>query len=185
MLWPEKRDKDRVLGDKVPGLIDRTTATSYFRVAKGFLPEFLQDILELEEHILPDDQGLPPLLQETGLEIGPIPKGTPVNLLANLNMMPDDANFIERFTHRKKLVKLLIKIKKALKALPPNATDEQAKQVFLQEGLADELLEMSKCNDFVVNRGHYFGTNYLNKTENEPGLSDEDKRALIDFLKTF
>ena len=64
-------------------------------------------------------------------------------------------------------------------------TREQAKQVFLQEGLADELLEMSKCNDFVVSRGHYFGTNYFNKTENEPGLSDEDKRALIDFLKTF
>ena len=26
MLWPEKRDKDPVLGDKVPGIIDRTTA---------------------------------------------------------------------------------------------------------------------------------------------------------------
>jgi len=104
-------------------------------------------------------------------------------------MMPDDANFIERFTHRKKLVKLLIKIKKALKALPPNATDEQAKQVFLQEGLADELLEMSKCNDFVVNRGHYFGTDLLEtkleQTKREPGLSDDDKRALIEFLKTF
>jgi len=30
MLWPEKRDKDSVLGDKVPGLIDRTTTASYF-----------------------------------------------------------------------------------------------------------------------------------------------------------
>ena len=29
--------------------------------------------------------------KETGVEIGPIPKGTPVNLLANLNMLPDDA----------------------------------------------------------------------------------------------
>ena len=47
------------------------------------------------------------------------------------------------------------------------------------------LLELSKCNDFVVNRGHYFGTNYLNKDENEPGLSDDDKLALIEFLKTF
>ena len=44
MLWPEKRDKDRVLGDKVPGVIDRTTATSYLRVPKGFLPDFLQDV---------------------------------------------------------------------------------------------------------------------------------------------
>ena len=32
MLWPEKRDMDRVLGDKVPGLIDRTTATSFLRI---------------------------------------------------------------------------------------------------------------------------------------------------------
>jgi hypothetical protein len=184
MLWPEKRDKDRVLADKVPGLIDRTTTTSYLRIPKGYLPEFLQDIIELEEHIFPDDKGVP-LFKETGLEVGPIPKGTPVNLLANLNMMPDDANVLERFAHRKHLVRLLIKIKKALKALPDNATDEQATQVFLQQGLADELLALSKCDDFVVNRGHYFGTSFLRQEENEPGLSDDDKRALIEFLKTF
>ena len=185
MLWPEKRDKDRVLRDKVPGVIDRTTATSYLRVPKGFLPEFLQDIVELEEHILPDVQVLPPIFKESGLEIGPIPKGTPVNLLANLNMLPDDAGVIEKFTHKRKIVKLLIKVKKALKALPPDATDEQARQVFLEKDLVEPLLELSKCNDFVVNRGHYFGTGLLNKDENEPGLSDDDKRALIEFLKTF
>jgi hypothetical protein len=33
----------------------------------------------------------------------------------------------------------------------------------------------------VVNRGHYFGTGYL---AGEPALSDEDKNALIGFLKT-
>ena len=41
--------------------------------------------------------------------------------------------------------------------------------------LMPELLEHSKCPDFVVNRGHYFGSN----------LGDDDKRALIEFLKTF
>jgi hypothetical protein len=45
-----------------------------------------------------------------------------------------------------------------------------------------KLLEMSKCPDFVVDRGHYFGTSAFKE---EPGLSDEDKRALIEFLKTF
>jgi len=173
------------LRDKVPGVIDRTTATSYLRVPKGFLPEFLQDIVELEEHILPDVQVLPPIFKESGIEIGPIPKGTPVNLLANLNMLPDDAGVIEKFTHKRKIVKLLIKVKKALKALPPDATDEQARQVFLEKDLVEPLLELSKCNDFVVNRGHYFGTDLLNKDENEPGLSDDDKLALIEFLKTF
>jgi len=34
----------------------------------------------------------------------------------------------------------------------------------------------------VVNRGHYFGTSYFKE---EPGLSDDDKRALIEFVKTF
>jgi hypothetical protein len=185
MLWPERRQKDRVLGDKVPGMIDRTTETSYLRVPKGFLPDFLQDVIELEEKILPDVRVLPPFFKETGVEIGPIPKNTPVNLLANLDMMPDDAGFIERFRHKRKLVSLLIKVKKALKALPPNATDEEARRVFLEKGIAEELLEISKCNDFVVNRGHYFGTSHLDKKENEPGLSNDDKQALIEFLKTF
>ncbi len=38
-----------------------------------------------------------------------------------------------------------------------------------------DLLSVSKCPDFIVNKGHYFGTN----------LSDSDKNALIEFLKTF
>jgi len=37
------------------------------------------------------------------------------------------------------------------------------------------LLELSKCPDFVVNRGHYFGTD---KLAEEPGLSDPQKRDL-------
>ena len=45
-----------------------------------------------------------------------------------------------------------------------------------------ELLALSKCPDFVVNRGHYFGTGVV---PGEPALCDDDKRALIEFLKTF
>jgi hypothetical protein len=44
------------------------------------------------------------------------------------------------------------------------------------------MLAVSKCPDFVVNRGHYFGTG---RVPGEPALSDRDKRALIAFLKTF
>jgi hypothetical protein len=43
-------------------------------------------------------------------------------------------------------------------------------------------MELSKCPDFVVNRGHYFGTN---QGGDGSGLSDADKRALIALLKTF
>jgi hypothetical protein len=52
-----------------------------------------------------------------------------------------------------------------------------------------------KCPDFVVNRGHYFGTDAFNDTAGlsddekvfgaETPLSDDDKRALIEFIKTF
>ena len=55
--------------------------------------------------------------------------------------------------------------------------------------LGDRLFKLSKCPDYVVNRGHYFGTDLLETkldvTKREPGLSDKDKRALIEFLKTF
>jgi hypothetical protein len=47
--------------------------------------------------------------------------------------------------------------------------------------LVDPLIAVSKCPDYVVNRGHYFGTDYFKE---EPGLGEGDKRALIEFLKT-
>jgi hypothetical protein len=56
-------------------------------------------------------------------------------------------------------------------------------------------LNLSKCPDLVVNRGHYFGTTQFNRQEglstderafgHEPELTDDDRRALIEFLKTF
>ena len=178
MLWPEKRKKDPVLGDKIPGpsLIDRTTASSYLRVPSGYVPEFLRKARFLAERLTPA------ILGEGGIEIGPIPKGTPVNLLTNLNLRPDNQTLGQRVKHDEKLLKLLVNVKQALKALPVHATDEQARAVFRKEKLADQLLALSKCPDFVVNRGHYFGTNHFKE---EPGLSDADKRALIEFLKTF
>jgi hypothetical protein len=66
-----------------------------------------------------------------------------------------------------------------LASLPPGASDEEARQKFAN--LAGPMLALSKCPDFVVNRGHYFGTN----AGEGPGLSDGDKEALIAFLKTF
>jgi hypothetical protein len=174
MLWPERREKDRILGDKVPGLIDRTTAPSYVRVSAGYLPDALQDLQG------PLGRYLPWLFGNEGIEIGPIPEGTPVNLLANVNPLSDSDDPIERLAYLKKVLDVFIKAKHDLKSIPKNASDEEARRVFAN--LVDPLLQISKCPDFVVNRGHYFGTRYLKE---EPGLSDEDKDALIEFLKTF
>ena len=192
MLWPEKRDKDLLLGDKVPGRIDRTTEMSHLRVPAGYLPDSVRVLLRT----------LGPLAAEIaaadgGIEIGPIPKGTPVNLLANLNLLPEEKSQDELPAHIKKVIELLIDVKRAWKALPGEPTDQEAAQVLGR--LVEPLLELSKCRDFVVNRGHYFGTGYfrnepvisdqdqraLIEAKEEPALSDQDKRALIEFLKTF
>jgi hypothetical protein len=82
--------------------------------------------------------------------------------------------------HDRKIVELLIKLTHDLKEIPPGASDNDARSVFAN--LAGPMLELSKCPDFVVNRGHYFGTD---RGTAGPGLSDADKLALIEFLKTF
>jgi hypothetical protein len=114
------------------------------------------------------------------ITIGPIPKGVPVGLLANLQPLPETSDAIQRIAHAEKLVRLLVRLKLDLLKLPKTATDTQLLEVFAN--LALPLLELSKCPDFVVNRGHYFGTSMA---ADEPGLRDDDKRALIEFLKTF
>lgn len=166
MLWPERRDGDFTVitrsGKTHPGIIDRTSEQTYLRVAKGFLPDFLGRLEGLLGRLLPW------LFNEGGIEIGPFPTGTPINLLANVD--------VER---RADVLRVALDAKKALKALPSNATDEEARAVFAD--LVEPLLNLSKCSDFVVNKGHYFGTDYQ---PGGTGLSDQDKYALIEFLKT-
>ncbi len=166
MLWPEKREKDEILGDKVPGFIYRTTATSYIKVAPGFLPAPLEKLLSWNDWLA---RWFPWLFSEEGIQIGPIPKGTPVNLLTNIDL---ESSKIDR-------IKLLLKMKADLKAVQ-GKSEEEAAAIF--KNLVPDLLKISKCPDFVVNRGHYFGTSFFKE---EPALSDDDKRALIEYLKTF
>jgi hypothetical protein len=167
MLWPEKRQKDSVLGDKVPGYMQRTTSDSNLRVAWGYLPGVFSNIMDLLSGWFPR------VFDKNGLEIGPIPKGTPVGLLANLPLVSESTRLEDRKAHLKKLIDVLKKAAKDLKGIPKDATPEQKHAALAN--LIDPLLKLSKCPDYVVNRGHYFGTN----------LSDEDKLNLIEFLKTF
>ena len=48
----------------------------------GYVPDLLQPLLD------PAGRVFPKLVDEAGLRIGPIPAGTPVNLLANVNLLP-------------------------------------------------------------------------------------------------
>ena len=116
----------------------------------------------------------PWLFTQTGdVQIGPIPAGTPVNLIANIDPLSESTGLADRTAYELKLLKVVLELKHDLKSLPKNATDEQARAAF--EKTVPDLLSVNKCPDFIVNKGHYFGTN----------LSDDDKHALIEFLKTF
>jgi hypothetical protein len=174
MLWPEKRDKDPRLGDKIPGVIQRTTARSYLWMPTSYLPDLLQPLVS------PLSRYLPGIFGEDGVEIGPIPKDTPVDLLANLELVSEDPDLGVRVAHDARLAQLVLKIKHDLVNVSADMTDDQAAQNFAD--LVEPLFALSKCPDYVVSRGHYFGTDYFKE---EPGLSDSDKRALIEFLKTF
>jgi hypothetical protein len=90
-----------------------------------------------------------------------IPKGTPINLVANLD--PDSEHKVVFVKAAEKLIKLKTR----------NLSRDQAAAEFNQ--LIPDLLAANKCPDFVEDKGHYFGTD----------LPDSDKRALIEYLKTF
>ncbi|WP_047498170.1 hypothetical protein [Terriglobus sp. TAA 43] len=174
MLWPERRDKDSLLPDKLPGAIDRTTQQSFLSVPAGFIPPELRPLLS------PGSRILPAVFGEESIRIGPIPTGTPVDLLANLDLLGEGVSPAERPARQERAVRLLVKLKLDLAKLPAGASDQQAQQVFAN--VLPEMLALSKCPDYVSNRGHYFGTSYAKE---EPALSDDDKRALIEFIKTF
>ncbi len=104
-----------------------------------------------------------------GIHIGPIPRGTPVNLLMNID--PEK---------RDKLPAALIALLRAsLTVEQQKLTGEQAYKVFADKAGA-ALLEASKCPDMVLDRGHYFGETL----DPDPKRNDEAKEALISFLKT-
>jgi hypothetical protein len=163
-------------GKMLKGQVDVTTATSYLRVPRGYVPGLFQISLR---DVLIDKLRLDHFFDDDGVAIGPIPKGTPVGLLGNLDLDRKDG-LIDEVKHKVKIAEVLLKIKADLKGLPKDATDEDARKAL--SNVVPDLLELSKCPDFIVNRGHYFGTDYFKE---ETGLSDTDKRALIAFLKTF
>lgn len=188
MLWPEKREHDAVLGEKVPGTIDRTTERSQVTIPIGYVPESLQP---LQSRLY---RWFPWLVNEGGdVVLGPIPKGVPVNLLANLKLRSESDDLGDKARQVKDLGMVFVKLKGDLATLPANATDEQLRAKFVD--LRKPMLKLSKCPDFVVNRGHYFGTAEFNHQDGlsadekefgqETPLSDADKHALIAFLKTF
>jgi hypothetical protein len=175
LLWPEMREKDALLPDKVPGVIDRTTAKSFIRIAPGYVPAELRRLAKGRLHDI-----APRLFDaDGGITVGPIPKGVPIDLLANLQPLPETSDPKQQVVHWAQVIQLLVELKATVATLPDDPTTEELMKL---SDLARTMLRLDKCRDFVVNRGHYFGTD---KFPDEPPLSDADKLALIEFLKTF
>ena len=150
LLWPAQRAQtacQEEWGLPFCPPVYRTTKESYLRVPHQYVP----DILNITD--LTDDAG--------NIEIGPIPQGTPISLLSNIDLSAS----------KLQLAKVLINAKKRLKEAEDRPVEEQRR---ILRTLVPDLLSVNKCPDFVVDRGHYFGTR----------LSDADKEALIEFLKT-
>ena len=98
------------------------------------------------------------------LHLGPIPEGTPIGLLANVDGEADP----------KDLLALGVKVKIALAKIKLQNLDAAAAKEILRTEVAPALWTVSKCRDLVEDRGHEFGSE----------LPDADKLALIEFLKT-
>ncbi|SDW12222.1 c-type cytochrome [Nitrosomonas communis] len=152
-------------GKEVPGIIDRTTERSELKILKSYLPWYIR--------MFPIGDGL---------ELGPFPQGIPVNLISNINVEMDLSQKISLSWDVLKYVGWDIFTLWKAQEDPKSITDEELRKIL--SGILDPLLEVNKCPDFVVNRGHYFGTDYLPAEEHRTALNDSDKRALIEFLKT-
>ena len=140
LLWPEKRlNKDSIW---------RTQNDCSLHLRKEFVPPALQPLRALSG-------------SDGYIEVGMIPKGTPINLVANLD--PDTEHKVVFLKAAEKLIKFKT----------TNLSRDEAAAEFNQ--LIPDLLAANKCPDFIEDKGHYFGTD----------LPDTDKRALIEYLKTF
>ena len=104
-----------------------------------------------------------------GINVGPIPRGTPVNLLMSID--PDK---------RAQVAPAVIALLKAsVQIQKQHLVGEEAYAVIAKQA-GPALIAASKCPDFVLDHGHYFG----DVLDPDPAKNDETKEALIAFLKT-
>jgi hypothetical protein len=143
LLWPGKR-----LGIES---IWRTSQESMLQIQAAAMPGPLRVLLK--DHLDPDGY----------FRMGPIPAGTPINLLVNLD--PD--------TDAVRLAGILLRVQKSLAEIRLRNLDSVAARELLKRDVAPALFAASKSPDFINDRGHEFGSE----------LPDADKRALIEYLK--
>lgn len=97
------------------------------------------------------------------LKIPPFPRGTPVNLIMNMNPEAPRAD----------MIRAVSALARGLLLSRAKGDSPEALRAFEAEA-GPALLAVSKCPDFILDRGHWFAE----------GLSDTEKQQLKAFLKT-
>jgi len=185
LLWPEKRDHE----EGFDGTIVRTTERSFLSIPRRSIPVELNNLV----NALPPDPFKRLFDRNGSFNLGPIPKGFPIGLAASYQPLADRATLAEQTALGVNFALLLRKFRQNWSSLDLAADD--ATQLAWLANFREPLVKLSKCPDYVVNRGHYFGTAKFNETDGlsddekvfaaETPLSDDDKKALIEFVKTF
>ena len=178
MLWPQTRRMDDQTTEPVPGYIYRLSAPACLMVPKGYAPALVRDNAGLLSRLAPWL-----VTPEGAVRIGPFPEGFPINALVNTKLLPDNDE-PDMAAHLWRMAKSSPALLGSLKQLGGRCTPAEladpavmadARRVLRDTGLVDTLVGLSKCPDYVVNKGHEFGAT----------LSDADKEALISFLMEF
>jgi cytochrome c5 len=105
-----------------------------------------------------------------GVNVTHIPRGTPLNLLMNINPEAPLPNLVRAVAG---VTRGVVLSQRARAADSVHTTDARVLDIFQQEA-GQALLEASKCPDFVLDRGHWFAKD----------LEPQEKEALKAFLKT-
>ena len=139
----------------------RTKGESYLELPGGVFPKEFRVLANRFSKELGLDEDW---VDGSPVKFGPIPEGTTINLLMNLDLTLKNFDGI---------AKLLVRVKKELH-VTKDMPAEEAKE-HMANTLVPLLLENNLCPDFVMDKGHTFA--------NE--LSEEDRRSLIKLLLTF
>ena len=178
MLNPETRRTDQFTQLPVPGYIYRTTAPSCLMKPSGFMPSWVRRLAGPLHWLAPWA-----IDREGGIAVGPLPRNFPINTLTNTQLLPDNDQ-PGMLRHYWKLLRAAPTLLDAFsrmggtcspEALADPGVQAKAEAAVRDTELIDTLVGLSKCPDYIVNRGHYFGAD----------LSAADKEALIAYLKHF
>ncbi len=170
LLWPAQRDGVKSM--------KRASTRTYFNVRLGVIGDAAIQELRSYKPELPKVPGLPEIKLPNPFEIVenktlrfPVPQGTPINLLANINIS-DPARRVKAVIWYVKYVAqtdIAAELRKV-----PKIGDELAKVPDrLASEAMDELLKISDYPDLIEDHGHEYGAS----------LGDDDKAALVEYLK--